>query len=235
MSDAPIPFPLEAPLGAQALDIQHDTDPSEDYGISRRIPHLGHAALFFLLVVFCLIVSFLAIYSGAHLRSSQAILAHPGLGLAAQGVGYLLALGISAWLFPLLWHRSFLDGVHWNASIAFRRFRWVVAAGLAVSVISQISLHFVSAPQHAPVDDLLQNVHIIWFTAIFGTILAPFMEELAFRGFLLPAIATAYDWLTFPRTPAGVDHWQRTTGHTTPALIVAAILSSMPFALMHAA
>jgi membrane protease YdiL (CAAX protease family) len=61
------------------------------------------------------------------------------------------------------------------------------------------------------------------------------MEELAFRGFLLPAIATAYDWLTFPRTPAALDRWRSASGHTTPALIVAAILSSIPFALMHAA
>jgi membrane protease YdiL (CAAX protease family) len=61
------------------------------------------------------------------------------------------------------------------------------------------------------------------------------MEEIAFRGFLLPALATAYDWFTFPRTPAGIDRWQRTTAHTTPALVIAALLSSIPFAVMHAA
>jgi membrane protease YdiL (CAAX protease family) len=235
MSDLPLPFPVEAPLVAQALDIQHDTDPAQYHGISRRIPHLGHAVLFFAILIVCLVISLIAIYSAAHLRTPQAMIAHPGLGMGAQAAGYVLALGISVWLFPILWNRGFFDGVHWNGLIARRRMRWVITAGLCVSVVAQVSLHFVSAPQHAPVDDFLQNPHLIWFTAFFGVFLGPFMEELAFRGFLLPALATAYDWLTFPRTPAGLDNWQRTTGHSTPALIIAAILSSVPFALMHAA
>jgi membrane protease YdiL (CAAX protease family) len=235
MSDLPLTFPIEAPLVAQALDIQHDTDPAEDHGNSRRIPHLGHALLFFVIVIVCLVVSLIGVYAVAHLHSTQAIMAHPGLGLAAQALGYLLALGLSAWIFPLLWDKSFFQGVHWNGQIAIRRGRWIIAAGLCVSIVAQLSLHFVSAPQHAPLDDFLQNPHLVWYTAAFGIFLGPFMEELAFRGFLLPAIATAYDWLTFPRTPAALDRWRSASGHTTPALIVAAILSSIPFALMHAA
>jgi membrane protease YdiL (CAAX protease family) len=235
MSDLPLSFPVEAPLVPQALDIQHDTDPAEDHGISRRIPHLGHAVLFFIIVVVCLIISLFAIYAAAHLHNPQALVSHPGLAMAAQALGYVLALGISVWLFPLLWDRSFFDGIHWSGQIALRRKRTIFTLGLCVSAVAQISLHFVSAPQHAPVDDFLKDPHIIWFTALFGIFLGPFIEELGFRGFLLPAIATAYDWLTFPRTPAGVDRWRSTSGHTIPALAVAAIVSSVPFALMHAA
>jgi membrane protease YdiL (CAAX protease family) len=235
MSDLPIPFPIEAPLGAQALDIQHDTDPAQDHGISRRIPHLGHALLFFMIVIVCLVVSLAVVYAAAHLRSAQAIVAHPGLGMAAQALGYLLAFGLSFWIFPLLWDKGFFQGVHWNGLIARRKKRLIFTAGLVISAVAQLSLHFVSAPQHAPLDDFLQNPHLIWYTAAFGIFLGPFMEELGFRGFLLPAIATAYDWLTFPRTPAGLYKWQQTSGHSTPALVVAAILSSIPFALMHAA
>jgi membrane protease YdiL (CAAX protease family) len=231
MSDVPLSFPIEA----QVLDIQHDTDPAQNHGIARRIPHLGHAALFFTLIGISLILAALVIYVTAHVRTSQAIATHPGLGLAAQGIGYVIALGISFLLFPLLWDRPFLEGVHWESLIAIRRWKWVVTIGLCISVVAQLSLHFVSTPQHTPEDAFLQNAHLIWFTAFFGVFLGPFMEELAFRGFLLPALATAYDWLTFPRTPAGFDRWQNSTAHTTPALVVAAILSSIPFALMHAA
>jgi len=31
---------------------------------------------------------------------------------------------------------------------------------------------------------------------LFGTLVAPMFEEIAFRGFLLPAFAIAYDWLS---------------------------------------
>jgi membrane protease YdiL (CAAX protease family) len=60
------------------------------------------------------------------------------------------------------------------------------------------------------------------------------MEELAFRGFLLPALATAYDWLALERSPAGLQRWQSSAAHSRAALVFSAILSSIPFALMHA-
>jgi hypothetical protein len=39
--------PLSEAAEPKALDIQHDTDPAKDHGPARRIPHLGHAILFF--------------------------------------------------------------------------------------------------------------------------------------------------------------------------------------------
>ena len=69
---------------------------------------------------------------------------------------------------------------------------------------------------------------------LLGTLLAPLIEEIAFRGFLLPALATAYDWLSLDRTPAGLRRWTMTTGNTGPALIFGALFSSLLFALIHA-
>jgi hypothetical protein len=68
----------------------------------------------------------------------------------------------------------------------------------------------------------------------FGVLLAPVTEEIAFRGFLLPALAIAYDWLALDRTPAGLQKWQSSSMHSRAALIFASIFSSIPFALMHA-
>ena len=73
-----------------------------------------------------------------------------------------------------------------------------------------------------------------WGVMLLGTLLAPLMEEIAFRGFLLPALATAYDWLSLDRTPAGVRQWESTTDHTQTGMIFAAIFSSLLFALIHA-
>ncbi len=68
----------------------------------------------------------------------------------------------------------------------------------------------------------------------FAVLLAPLTEEIAFRGFLLPALATAYDWLALERTPAGLERWQRSSLHSASALLFSAIFSSIPFALLHA-
>lgn len=242
MSDFPTPDvtaetkPLAPrPIEPQALDIQHDTDPANDHGIARRIPHLGHALLFFVIVALSLALCGGLTYALSHVRTQAQVLAHPGLGLVAQAGGYLLALGLSAWIFPHLWERSFLAGIHWNFQIARRRWAWVLTTGLLATIVAQVALHFVSTPSNAPVDQLLQNTRIVWLTAVFGVVLGPFMEELAFRGFLLPALATAYDWLSLERSPAGLQHWQSTTVHSRAALIFSAIVSSVPFACMHAA
>jgi hypothetical protein len=67
----------------------------------------------------------------------------------------------------------------------------------------------------------------------FGVLLAPVTEEIAFRGFLLPALAIGYDWLALERTPAGLQKWQSSSMHSRAALVFAAIFSSIPFALLH--
>jgi membrane protease YdiL (CAAX protease family) len=231
MSDLSISYPIQV----EALDIQHDTDPADDHGKARRIPHLGHAALFFALVIACLLVCLLGAYAIAHVSSGNALTSHPGLALATQAAGYSLALILSAWFFPILWQRSFLAGIEWNTMAAGRRWGRLISAAIVLSLLGQAALHFVHLPKDAPIDEIFQSRHIAYIVAILGVIFGPIMEEIAFRGFLLPALATAYDWVTFPRTPAGLDRWQRSTAHTKPALITAALLSSIPFALMHAA
>jgi hypothetical protein len=63
---------------------------------------------------------------------------------------------------------------------------------------------------------------------------APVFEEICFRGFLVPAFAIAYDWLTLPRTGQARARWQTTTTLTPVALTFSAVLTSIVFALMHA-
>ena len=236
-------LPSAESLDPQPLDIQHDTDPESDHGLARRIPHLGHAILFFSLAVFCLIFSLGVVYGAAqhhygaasHFDSQATLLAHPGLALIAQALAYLATLGISLWLFPRLWNRSFFAGVHWNAAAVRRYWKQIVLLAILASIAAQLAQNFVASKDNAPIDDLLSNAHLIGYMALFAIFLGPFMEELAFRGFLLPAIATAYDWLSLERSPAALDRWQRSTAHTAPALVFSAIVSSVPFALLHAA
>ena len=81
----------------------------------------------------------------------------------------------------------------------------------------------------------------MWLVALFGTFLAPVFEELAFRGFLLPSLASAYDWMRGGRNdepvapvvqnPVVTNNDQR---WSIAALVVSCTLTSIAFALVHA-
>lgn len=70
----------------------------------------------------------------------------------------------------------------------------------------------------------------------FGVTLAPFCEEIFFRGFLLPSLATAYDWCgeRFKHLPPRPLDENAHPQWSLAAMIAASILTSIPFALMHA-
>ena len=232
MSDVPL---TEVAAEPTVLDIQHDTDPAQDHGIARRIPHLGHAILFFAIALMATVVCVVGAFAAAHLHSPEEMLERPGLALGSQALGYVVTLAAAAWVFPRLWGKSFLRGIEWNALAARRRWMWVVPVAVALSAAAQGTLHFLpTTPGQSPIEDMMRTAPGAWMLALFGVLLAPLTEEIAFRGFLLPALATAYDWLALDRTPAGLQRWQSSTGHSAAALLFGALFSSLPFALLHA-
>jgi len=223
----------------QPLDIQHDTDPADDHGPARRIPHLGHAVLFFSLAFFFILVTLsmgVAIVSRLlHVSTEVAAKDHPVALLGAQAVGYIIALLVAAWLFARIWEKPFPQGLEWNPLALQRRWVILLPIGVVLSIVAQFALHFIPTPDNAPVEALFTDARSAWATAGMAILLGPLMEEIAFRGFLLPALATAYDWLALERTPAGLQQWESSTAHTRAALVFAAVISSIPFALIHAA
>jgi hypothetical protein len=76
--------------------------------------------------------------------------------------------------------------------------------------------------------------------ALFGTLLAPVCEELAFRGFLLPSLASAWDWLRSFRSAPEVGLVISDRGPqddprwSIPALLFSCTVTSIAFALVHA-
>lgn len=237
MSDLPSADPaLESgldPLGKEVFDLQHDPFPEQDHGVARRTPHLGHALLFFALIAIGFLLSILT-FSLAFSHK------HPGGGvdvavsLSAQAAGYLLALAAAYWIFPLLWKRTFLQGIHWNGLVARRNGARLVLAGVVLSVLAQAAEHLVTEPKKPEIEQFMKTPAGAWGVMLLGTLLAPLIEEIAFRGFLLPALATAYDWLSLERTPAGLQRWTTTTDNSRTGLVFAAIFSSLLFALIHA-
>jgi uncharacterized protein len=232
MSDLPVPDP-NAKFRPQALDIQHDTDPAHDHGIARRIPHLGHALLFFTLALTFIFMASAGLLIALHTVTPAVVMQHPFAELVSQIIAYALTFAVAFPVFRMLWNRSFLDGISWTWRAARLRWWQLVLLGCALAIIAQLLEHFSKAPVTTDLIKFFQTPAAAWLTVTFGIFVAPVSEEIAFRGFLLPAFATAYDWLALERTPASRDRWQRSTDHTRGALLFAALFSSLAFAAIH--
>ncbi|MFC6647361.1 type II CAAX prenyl endopeptidase Rce1 family protein [Granulicella cerasi] len=171
----------------------------------------------------------------AHAGAPGEAIKHPLILGAAQAISYLLALAISFFIFPLLWERSFPDGIHWNTRPAKLHWWKLLLLGITLSVLAQLAINHLTGPtSESDVVGLFKTQLSSWLTLIIGGTLPALMEEIAFRGFLLPSLATAYDWLTLDRTPAGLRRWDTTANHTMTAWTFATLLSSLVFALLHA-
>jgi membrane protease YdiL (CAAX protease family) len=205
---------------------------------TRRIPHLGHAVLFVLTaaVIFSVVQLALGILglSPVSKRGAVIVILHPKLQIGAEAATYLLTL-VAAWLFfPPIWKRSFLDGIRWNIFAVRQHASRLISLGLLLGVIMQVATQFLIPPKSMPIDDFFTSASVAWVMTFFGIFVAPAFEEICFRGFLVPAFAIAYDWLTLSRTHEARNHWQTSTTLTPLGLLFSAILTSILFALLHA-
>ena len=197
---------------------------------STRTPNLVHTALFLVITFVAALAAEGLLLAATHPHALLVGLADLRLQLLVNIFAYGLALALAALLFPLLWHRTFLDGLHWNASAA--RPRWLLA-GLALGFLSQGASTLLPKPQKAPIEDIFHNHATIWIVVVFGTLVGPLFEEILFRGFLLPSLAIAVDYMRLPRSLEAHAAWQASERFSTVELVSASILTSIPFALIH--
>jgi membrane protease YdiL (CAAX protease family) len=237
----PIPLPVEAtaeellvePL-AYVVDLEAQSLP--------RIPHLGHALLF-AVVVFVLLLGSQAgalVLVGLRLRIHDTArliphLLHPKIQLATMAVTYIASLLLGLAVFPRLWHRGFAQGIHWNAASA-RLWGWrIVPAGMILSWSVQALQTVLPTPKSAPIDSFFTSASDVWLVALFGTLLAPLTEEIFFRGLLLPACAIAFDWVMLKRDSGVYLAWRTSDTFSPASLIFSTLFTSGLFALLHAA
>jgi uncharacterized protein len=202
-----------------------------------RIPHLGHAALFLAITGVFLLLIQLVLLGVSHPPAVPGKAPTDGMStkflVGSEALSYLATLAVSWFVFPLFWKRSFPAGIQANLDAARRNAIRLIPLGLVLSVTVQAISSLVSLPKNIPMDKFFRTPSDIWFVAAFGTLLAPLFEEILFRGFLLPAFAIAYDWLSLPRTPAAREQWHQSNKLTRPALVFSAVLTSILFAALH--
>ena len=195
---------------------------------SQRIPHLGHVALLLALLGVSLILALLPLMRSTP-TAREAVL--------AQAASYGLTL-LFAWpLFSLVWKRPFLLGISWNAA-AVRP--WLAFFGVALGFAAQGIETFLPVPAKTPVEEVFRTPHLIWLLLPFAVLAGPLLEEIVFRGFLLPALANAIEWLRLPRGSnpeealLNLDAWRVATSDSPLALALASLITSILFALFHA-
>jgi hypothetical protein len=223
--------PEDAPRAEDSANVE----PRDSVAPPRRIPHLGHALAFIgftgvLLIVLELVLAALGKATGSVHGGVTTLL----LQIALLATTYLTTL-LAAWLFfPQMWKRSFLDGIEWRWATARTQAGKLLALGLLVGMMMRVVARFITPPKTLPIDEFFLTPMDAWLITLFGTVVAPMFEEICFRGFLVPACAIAYDWLSLPRTEQARMRWQTTTTLTPAALIFSAVLTSLIFALLHA-
>jgi uncharacterized protein len=206
-----------------------------------RIPHLGHLCLLSALGVFGVICAAVLVQIAFHFHLYGATTQEQAKGdihylLGSQGILYLSTLLLSLFIFPLFWNKSFFEGIQWQGKTALR-LRWqLFSTALGCFALAVLDEMLLPGPVNAPIDEIFRSPGAAWLMFGFGVTLAPLCEEIFFRGFLLPALATAWDWgsehLTGRRSRPLDDN-----GHplwSLPAIVFASIITSLPFALMHA-
>jgi membrane protease YdiL (CAAX protease family) len=207
----------------------------------QRIPNFGHVGLLCLIALcglFCAtLVARLAVHFhlfGVTTISQATTEIHYTLG--TEGVFYILTFAGCLLIFPILWHKGLLEGLHWQGSMAFRRSGYLVSAAVACFLLALVNGMVMPGPVDAPIDRIFRAPGAAWMLFAFGITLAPFFEEIAFRGFLLPSLCTSFDWLSekaSDESPRPLDE----DGHpqwSMPAMLVASIVTSILFAFMHA-
>jgi membrane protease YdiL (CAAX protease family) len=206
-----------------------------------RIPHLGHLLLVAALAFVSLVVASLLFYAGVHIhlfgvRSMQQAGNDIHYILGVEGLIYLFTFGASLLVFPMFWHKSLFAGLQWNGAAALRLRGRLVSAAFVCFVFAWLNGYFLPGPTNTPIEKIFRAPGAAWMLFAFGVTFAPFFEEMLFRGFLLPSLCTAYDWIAEQitrRTPPplldnGHPQW------SLPAMIVGSIATSIPFAAMHA-
>jgi uncharacterized protein len=229
----------DTPAGAAPQLFMHYLQPEPWH--EERIPNFGHLGILILIALIGLfgagIVARVALYFhlfGVSTITQATTEIHYTLG--SEGIFYILTFAGCLLIFPLFWHKGLLAGLHWRGATALRLRGWLFGAAVVCFILAMFNSVLIPGPADAPIDRIFRMPGAAWMLFAFGVTLAPFFEEMGFRGFLLPALCTAFDWMAekardqpaHPLDENGHPQW------SLPAMSIAALITSVLFALIHA-
>jgi CAAX protease family protein len=232
------PVPQETDIASSEVHAPEYLYPAEISPPASDLPYLSHAVLFFVLTIPMLFVGealslFLAKQS--HLFGDKSYMAifnlmasDARLAIPSQALTYVLTLLAAFAIFPVLWRQPFSQGIHWNTDAARARFFRLLGLGLGLGFGITLLGNYLPMPKDPPImQDMMRSQLGAWMMLFFGITCAPLLEELAFRGFLLPGLIHAMRWL-IQREILSSDALAWAT------IPLSVVLTTIPFALLHA-
>jgi uncharacterized protein len=108
----------------------------------------------------------------------------------AQTLAYLLVVGFMVLIVLLKRRGGFLAVISWKEP-GVQRALFGLAGGAGLAVFSGVFTSLLSrwVPKSVPFEKLFTDRQAAYLLALFGILVAPFVEEIFFRGFLYPALA----------------------------------------------
>jgi uncharacterized protein len=139
------------------------------------------------IVVFSLVAMAIARHLPAFRGASPAELSrNPLLVVPVQGLAYVVVLAVM-YIIVRGYGGGFWGSVKWN----WPRGRWrnylITGVGLAIGL--EVFSAFLPIPKSLPIEKFFSDATSAYLMAVFGTTLAPLLEELFFRGLLYPVLA----------------------------------------------
>jgi len=110
---------------------------------------------------------------------------HPSVLIPAQLAAYLLLFAVLARLFHHHYRIPMFQALSWSWPARWPLF---LASGVLLALAAEAVSHFLPTPPEMPIDKMLRTPSDAWMLAFFGVLIAPFVEELLFRGLLFPAL-----------------------------------------------
>ncbi len=121
----------------------------------------------------------------SRLRTSQ-LADDPRVLVPAQLAAYLFVFAALCRLFRHHYRIGFFRALSWHWQP-----RWPIfmAAGALLALALQLLSRYLPSPPELPIDNMLRTSADAWLMSVFGVLVAPFAEEVMFRGLLFPALA----------------------------------------------
>jgi membrane protease YdiL (CAAX protease family) len=137
---------------------------------------------------FCFTLAIVIAHTAPGLRGMRPaeLATDPRVILPAQLAAYLMVFGALWRLFAHHLRIGFLRALLWNWP---QRWPMFVAGGVLLAVAVQVGSHLLPAPPELPIEKMFSSALDAWMMSIFGVFVAPFVEEVLFRGLLFPALA----------------------------------------------
>jgi len=109
----------------------------------------------------------------------------PRVVVPAQALAYLLTVWFIVRMIRRYYGVDFFEAVHWRFPAGWLKF---VIGGMFLAIVIQVLSANLPIPKQLPIEQYFRSASGAWLMAAFGTLVAPFCEELFFRGLLFPVL-----------------------------------------------